>query len=472
MPKQHFVLRNGVVALESGEQHVDVYVRDGVIAGLGQSLPLPQGAVEINLSGKHVLPGIIDPHVHLREFGLSDREDFFSGTQAAAVGGITTVFDMPNSKPNVITPADFEARRDRVMERAYVNIGLYVWACEKNVEYLDLFAPLGPIGFKVFTAETGAYDPEFAKYVTSEPDTMLRILEKNASCGALTAIHSESQSVIGHLEQRAKAQMSPDMRAYLHSRPTVVEDVAVFSEVAIGKHCKAKIHICHVVGKDAVEFLRWAKQGYNRQVSCECTPHNLLMTADQAIEHGTLAKFSPPVHGEEHRKALWQGLVDGTVDMIGSDHAPQDNERKKSPNIWEAPPGSPALDYWVPLMLDRVAAGELTMQRFVEVTAKRPAEVFGLYPRKGSIRIGADADLVVIDFSKISRVDPSQFKSKAKYTPFAGWTLRGLPIMTFVRGTLVAKDGEIVGHAGCGEFVTPDNQLRVIGPERAVVGRR
>jgi allantoinase len=452
---QAFVLRSATVALESGDEVVDVHVRNGVIGGFGKSLLVPQGTTEVDLLGKHLLPGIIDPHVHLREFDHSDREDFYTGTQAAAIGGITTVFDMPNSKPNVITLDDFKARRDRVIERAYVNIGLYVWACAKNVDFLEKFAPLGPIGFKVFTAETGAYDAEFAKYITSEPDAMFRILQKNGSFGALTAIHSESQSLIGHLERLAKSSMPPDMLAYLESRPTVVEDVAVFSEVAIAKHCNARIHICHVVGAGSVEFLRWAKSGYNPFVSCECTPHNLLMNAEQAIKHGSLAKFSPPVHGELHRQALWRGLIDGTVDMIGSDHAPQDNERKSRSNIWEAPPGSPALDYWVPLMLDRVASGEMSMHRFVEVTAKRPAQVFGLYPRKGCIQVGADADLVVVDMSKVSHVNPSRFKSKAKYTPLAGWPLRGLPVMTFVRGTLVAKDGEVVAHAGCGEFVTP-----------------
>jgi dihydroorotase (multifunctional complex type) len=457
---QTFVLKNGIAALDSGCQAIDVIVEDGVIAGVGPQIGLSApGAVTYDVTGKYVLPGIIDPHVHLREFEHSDREDFYTGTQSAAVGGITTVFDMPNSKPNVITADDFKARRDRVMERAYVNIGLYVWACSKNVDFLEKFSPLGAIAFKIFTAETGAYDPAFAQYITSEPDAMFRILERTGPLDMLTAIHSESYSLIRHLEQYAKAHMPADISAYLHSRPPLVEDVAVFSEVAIAKHCKARIHICHVVGKGSLQFIRWAKQGYNPQISCECTPHNLLMTDAQTIGYGSLGKFSPPVHGEEHRRELWQGLVDGTVDMVGSDHAPQNNQSKKKTNVWEAPPGSPALDYWVPLMLDRVAAGEMSMERFVEVTSKRPAQVFGLYPRKGSIRVGADADLVVIDMAKTSRVDPTRFKSKAKYTPFTDWPLRGLPVMTFVRGTLVARDGEIVANAGCGEFVIPDAEL-------------
>lgn len=411
---------------------------------------------------KYVLPGIIDPHVHLREFEHSDREDFYTGTQAAAVGGITTVFDMPNSKPNVILPDDFKARRDRVIARAYVNIGLYVWACSKNVDLLDQFVPLGAIAFKVFTAETGAYDPSFAQYITSEPDAMYKILDHTGSLDVLTAIHSESHSLIQHLERYARANMPADISAYLHSRPPMVEDVAVFSEVAIAKHCKARIHICHVVGKGSVDFIRWAKQDYNPRISCECTPHNLLMTAEQTIAAGSLGKFSPPVHGDEHRRELWQGLVDGTIDMVGSDHAPQNAQAKKKQNVWEASPGSPALDYWVPLMLEQVAAGKISMDRFVEVSSKRPAQVFGLYPKKGCIKIGADADLVVIDMSKTSRVDPARFKSKAKYTPFADWPLRGLPTMTFVCGTLVAKDGEIVAQPGCGKFVVPGGDLNAL----------
>jgi dihydroorotase-like cyclic amidohydrolase len=166
-----------------------------------------------------------------------------------------------------------------------------------------------------------------------------------------------------------------------------------------------------------------------------------------------------------HQQALWEGLCDGAIDIVGSDHAPQDNNKKKESNIWSAPPGSPALDYWVPLMLDRVAAGQLSMRRFVEVSSKRPAEIFGLYPKKGTIRAGADADLIVVDMAKTSRVDAARFKSKAKYSPFHGWEVRGLPVMTIVNGTVVAKDGEIVGRPGTGRFVHPIGSVeKVVRP--------
>lgn len=451
------VLRNGRVVTPDGEKAGDVYFADGKIVGVGPNPELDAGAKTVDVTGKIVVPGFIDGHVHLREMQYSDREDFYSGTQAAAVGGITTVMDMPNSKPNVITPDDFKARRDRVVERAYVNIGLYVWACAKNVEIIDQFKDLGPIGFKIFTAETGAYDPEFGQYITTDPRNLYKILEQVGRLGSVAAIHSECQALISHFEEHARAKMAPDMQAYLFSRKQSVEDVAVFTEVAIARETRAKIHICHVVGKGAIDFLRWAKRDYYPDVTCEAAPHNLLMNDQQTIELGSLAKFSPPVQGEIHRKALWDGLLDGTVDIIGSDHAPQDYEKKHNPNIWQASPGSPALDYWVPLMLDRVARGELSMARFVDAASTRPAQVFGVYPRKGVIAAGADADLVVLDMNKTSTVDPSKFKSKAKYSAFEGWPLRGLPIMTIVGGTLVAKDGEIVGKPGAGTIVSPLN---------------
>jgi dihydroorotase-like cyclic amidohydrolase len=160
------------------------------------------------------------------------------------------------------------------------------------------------------------------------------------------------------------------------------------------------------------------------------------------------------VQGEVHRKALWDGLLDGTIDIVGSDHAPQDYEKKHNPNIWEASPGSPALDYWVPVMLDRVARGEISMERFVEAASARPAQIFGLYPRKGAIRPGADADVVVLDMNKTATVSPANFKSKARYTPFEGWPMRGIPTMTFVAGNLIARDGEIVGKPGSGTIVS------------------
>jgi len=446
-------LRNGCLITPDGERRETLYIQSGKIAAIGSRADLDRQAAAVDCAGKLVVPGFIDGHVHLREMGYSDREDFYTATQAAALGGITTVMDMPNSKPNVITPDDFRARRDRVTERAYVNIGLYVWACARNVDRLHEFAELGPVGFKIFTAETGAYDPEFAQYITTDPSLMYRIFQQTARMGTLTAVHSECQSLIVHFEDHARKQMAPDMRAYLYSRPQSVEDVAVFSEVAMARETGAKLHICHVVGKGTVDFLRWAKQEYYPNVSCEAAPCNLLMNDEDTVRLGSVAKFSPPVQAEVHRRAVWGGLLDGTVDMVGSDHAPQDYEKKHNPNIWQASPGSPALDYWVPLMLDRVARGEISMARFVEAASAAPARRFGLYPAKGALKEGADADVVVIDMEKTSQVEAARFKSKARYTAFEGWPMRGLPVMTFVNGNLVARDGQIVGKAGDGKFV-------------------
>ena len=446
-------LRNGTLITPEGELKASLYLQAEKIIGIGSRVDLDQHATTVDCSGKLVVPGFIDGHVHLREMGNSDREDFYTGTQAAAVGGITTVMDMPNSKPNVITPDDFKARRDRVTERAYVNIGLYVWACAKNADRLYEFEELGPIGFKIFTAETGAYDPEFANYITTEPSVMYRIFDQTGRMGIVTAVHSECQSLIEHFEKHARKEMPPDMRAYVYSRKQSVEDVAVFSEVAMARETGAKLHICHVVGKGAVDFMRWAKQNYYPNVSCEAAPCNLLMNDEDAFKLGSVAKFSPPVQSEVHRRAVWDGLLDGTIDMVGSDHAPQDFEKKHNPNIWQASPGSPALDYWVPLMLDRVARGEITMSRLVEVACTAPARRFGLYPAKGVLKEGADADVVVIDMAKTATVDTARFKSKARYTAFEGWPMRGIPVMTFVNGKLVAKDGQIVGKPGDGKFV-------------------
>ena len=450
-------LRNGCLITPAGERRETLYIQSGKIAAIGSRPEFDRDAAAVDCNGKYVVPGFIDGHVHLREMGYSDREDFISGTQAAALGGITTVMDMPNSKPNVITPDDFKARRDRVMERAHVNIGLYVWACAKNVDRLHEFQELGPVGFKIFTAETGAYDPEFAQYITTDPGLLYRIFQQTARMGTVTAVHSECQSLIAHFEEHARKNMAPDMRAYLYSRPQSVEDVAVFSEVAMARETGAKLHICHVVGKGTIDFLRWAKRDYYPNVSCEAAPCNLLMNDEDTIKLGSVAKFSPPVQAEIHRRAVWDGLLDGTVDMVGSDHAPQDYEKKHNPNIWQASPGSPALDYWVPLMLDRVARGEISLARFVDVASAAPARRFGLYPSKGVLQEGADADVVVIDMDKTSTVDTARFKSKARYTAFEGWPLRGIPVMTFVNGNLVARDGRIVGKPGDGKFVSSAN---------------
>ena len=380
------ILRNGTIPWQGAEKVMDIHIQDGRIAAIGETLSADSKTEIIDVAGKLVLPGIIDGHTHLREFGFSEREDYFTGTAAAAVGGITTVFDMPNNDPKVTTTDAFKERRDRVMERAYVNIGLYVWACPKNVDILDQFAPLGAIGFKIFTAESGYGDPSFKQYIAAEPQDMFRILQKTASFGGLTAIHSENHALITYLEELAQKTMEPDMRALMFSRPNMVEDVAVFSEVAIAKQTGARIHICHVVGQGSVDFIRWAKQHYHGDLTCEVTPANLLLTEEETIAMGCIGRFSPPVHGAEHKQALWQGLLDGTIDMIGSDHAPQDIERKLEKNVWKSAPGAPALDYWVPLMLNQVAEGKLSLARFVEATSQKPAQVLAFIRKKDRLR--------------------------------------------------------------------------------------
>src|SRR5579872_919757 len=449
------VLRGGRVITGDGERLCDVYIEGNRIIDL-----VPAGtastsnAREIDVSGKYVVPGLIDAHVHLREMGDSDREDFSSGTQAAAIGGITTVMDMPNSKPNVITIEDYNERRSRVETRAYVNIGLYVWACEANAHLIEAFGEVGPIGFKIFTAETGAYDPEFKKYITTDPGVLYRILKETQKIDSIAAIHSESQSVIKEFEEVARGSMKPDLAAYTFSRPQAAEDVAVFSEVAVAREASARVHICHVVGKGAVDFIRWAKREYYDRVTCEVAPHNLLLNVDDAVRLGSMGKFSPPVQGEEHRQALWAGLRDGTIDIIGSDHAPQYLAKKQLDDIWKASPGSPALDYWAALMLRSVSSGDLTLRRFIEVASETPAKIFGLYPRKGVIEVGADADLVVLDMEAKGTVDSKQFMSKAKYSAFDGWPTQGASVMTIVGGVIVAKDGKIVSEPGAGKVVS------------------
>lgn len=447
------LLANGVLVDGTGERPADLLIRDGVVAATG-TIPLAGPEVTrstIDISGLTVLPGIIDPHVHLREMGDSDREDFFSGTGAAAVGGITTMLDMPNGNPNVIDAESFRARCQRLQERAYVDVGFYLWACERNLDELSSLAKLGPVGFKVFTAESGAYAPEFRKYVTDDSSVMCRIMEVGAATGIPVCVHAEDWSLVRLYEDRFKVSRT-DIDAYLESRPQVVEDLAVFAAVRIAEHIGAHVHVCHVSGGRAAEIVAWSR-GYYPHITSETPIHNLLFDDADIRRFGSLGKYSPPVRLATDRVRLWSALLEGTIDFIGSDHAPQFPAKKQLPNAWEASPGGPWLDIELPTMLDQVSQGKLTLPQLVQVMCERPAQVFGLYPRKGSLSVGADADLVVINKSIERTVDPQRFISKAKYSPLAGTVLKGWPVMTFLRGEMIARNGELLAQPGTGRLI-------------------
>lgn len=450
-PPDGLVLANGHLVSPHSIKEGQIVIENGRIIAMGPKVDYPKGAEVIDLGGLLVFPGIIDAHVHLRDFNHSHREDLETGTRAAAVGGVTTVLDMPNSDPPVISAETFYERCARAERVSYVDYGLFGWAGSETIEAMPALHKAGVIGFKVYMAVSGLS----VSYITRDLASLATIMECAAKLDALVAVHAENDALIKYFESGIRSKHPPDLYAFLASRPSIVEEIAVFEALAIARWADVRVHICHVVGAGATEVIAAAKQKSSK-VSCEVPQPNLFLSVEDASHLAGLAKFSPPLRTSADRARLWDALRSGVIDIIASDHAPQVLEEKiHSNDIWEVRPGAPLLEVGLSMMLDAARRGHLTFMDIARVMCERPARIFRLYPRKGCLKPGADADIVVVDPDSELKVDAKNFLSKAKYSPFDGKTFVGRPVMTFVRGQQVARDGKIIGTPGTGRRMRP-----------------
>jgi dihydroorotase (multifunctional complex type) len=259
------------------------------------------------------------------------------------------------------------------------------------------------------------------------------------------------------LTQRLKESGRKDAMAHPESRPNFVEAETIASVIILANAAGARLHIAHLSTREGLNLIRQAKVN-GQQITVETCPHYLTLTANAMSKLGPYVKINPPLRSEEDVVELWKGLNDGSIDMVVSDHAPYTKEEKNPGwiEIWKAQSGAPTIETLLPLLLNKVNEGKLALETLVRVTSERTAQVFGVYPKKGTIRVGSDADLVIVDLNKIVTIDKGQMYSKAReLTPYDGWKVRGWPVMTIVRGCIVMKDGEIIGKPGYGEFISP-----------------
>lgn len=459
-----FILSNAILVFPTGLKTGNVVVDEGRIVGVGPQAKGARGSPVVDLGGVLLFPGMIDPHNHFRDFRHSHRGDIESETAAAAVGGYTTVVDMPNSDPPTISAEAFYERCSKAERVSYVNYGLYGWAGPETIDAMAAMHEAGAVGFKVFMAESNLS----TSYITRDLVNLQRILEKAAQLDAQVVCHSENDSLIKLYEEKYKRVLDPDLKAYLATRPPIIEEIAVFDAIALAHWTGARLHICHVSARDSHDVIEFAK-AKGRRITCESSQAHLFLCIEDASHLAGLAKFSPPIRTRADQEQLWKGLRSGVIDMVASDHAPQTlDEKVGSKDIWKVRAGSPLLDIGFKLMLDAAHRGLISYWDLARVMAQRPAEIFRLHPKKGELREGADADLVVVDPKAESVVNSAHFKSKIKYSAFDGSRLVGKPIMTFVRGRLVAHDGELVARPPEGRLVRPLHVVREQEPHRRV----
>jgi dihydroorotase len=420
------ILKGGIVVNHDGRAERDVGVKDGIIAAIGD-LSRASAGREVNCRGLHILPGVIDTQVHFREPGLDHKEDLESGSRSAAMGGVTTVFEMPNTDPQTTGPEALADKIARGHHRMHCDFAFWVGGTHENARHVAELERLpGAAGIKVFMgSSTGSL-------LVEDDEGIAEILRRTRR---RAAFHSEDEAL---LRTRKDLRVEGDPSSHPVWRSAEVALTCTKRLVRIANETGARIHVLHVTTAEEMALLKDCKD----RVSVEVTPHHLTLVAPDDYERlGTYVQMNPPVRDELHRAALWQGLDEGIADILGSDHAPHTRAEKDKayPNT---PSGMTGVQTLVPIMLDHVNASRMTLERFVDMTSAGPKRLFGI-ARKGRIAVGYDADFTVVDLRRRETITNDWIASKAGWTPYDGVTVTGWPIGTVVRGHVVMWEGSL-----------------------------
>lgn len=419
------IVRSGTVVSHRGEAAADIGIKDGRIAAIG-SLGSDSAATVIDATGLHVLPGLIDTQVHFREPGMEQAEDLESGTRGAVLGGITGVFEMPNTKPLTTTPEALADKLKRAEGRAWCDHAFYLGATSENAGNLAEWERTpGCCGVKVFMgASTG-------DLLVPDDQTLKRVLSNGSR---RVAIHSEDNA---RLDER-KIHRGNDVANHPVWRDVESALLSTQRLLAIARDVRRRVHVLHVTTAEEIALLAAHKD----IATVEVTPQHLTLAAPECYrELGARAQMNPPVREARHRDALWHGLRQGIVDVIGSDHAPHSLDAKAKPYP-ESPSGMTGVQTTVLIMLDHVNKGRLSLQHVTDLLAASPARIFGLIG-KGRVAVGYDGDLTIVDLKARRQITRSWIASKAGWSPFEGREVTGWPMFTIIRGQVVMQEDEL-----------------------------
>ena len=446
---------NGKIVSPEGIRENYLAVKDGKIVEEGVNPEGLKATRVIDAKGKYVLPGGIDDHVHFRDPGddLTYKEYATTGSRAAAAGGITTVFDMPNVHPSCLNVKNFELKKKIYEEKCLVNYGLYAFVVE-DPELVDPLMDAGCAGFKWDMGTPDNVLPDHHRMPTNAEAAVA--FQKIAARDYCVTIHAEDMDLVKfYTAELQKSGRDPkDFMAHEEARPDVVEVSAIARSLVLSDLTGCRINITHLSSKKGLEMIVDAKKKGSK-ITCEVGPSWYTFSTDDYPKYGGAIRVVPAIHHPEDRDALWEGLVNGDVDMVGTDHAPHSLEEKFERSWWDTLPGTIGVQTSLPLILDRCNKGEISLERVVEVMSEKPAKVWGLYPRKGCLQVGSDADITIVDMDLEWTVTHAEMKSKTQYTPFDGFQLKGKPVTTIVMGQVAYENGEVVGKPGVGVMVNP-----------------
>jgi dihydroorotase len=458
------IVRSRRILTETGWLDGAIGVADERIVSLGPAGELTDARRVIDAGDKPVIPGLVDTHIHLRDPGFTDKEDFFSGTCAAAAGGVTTVLDMPNVQPPTTTVERLRAHLENAARKSIVDFGHN--AAGTIPENIAGLADAGATAFKVFMmADVGRDYPHMPGIAVDDHATLYRICEEVAKTGRPLFVHPHDQSLYDLFVHRAWERWGRDHRSYARAWRDgngIVLDSGIATLLRLQKATGVRLHILHLSTVEGVRMIRRAKAD-GQAITAELNPFALFVTNSwDAVE-----RLGPFCLGfwvpDEDSAAIWEAMIDGTADVIGTDHAPHTREEKERgwTDMFATPGGMPIVQHYLPLLLNEVNAGRVSLERVVELCATRPAKLVGLYPRKGAIAIGADADLVVLDLERVETISAANSLYKCGWTPLEGRQVKGVPVLTLLRGRVIVDDGRVQAEPGTG-------RLQLVAPAPAL----
>lgn len=454
------IIKNASAVTEQGLQTLDIAVQAGKIAALLAPGTEAQAKEILDAEGQYVIPGAIDIHFHCRAPAYPQRGDFATETRAAAAGGVTTIFEMPISKPCCATGEIFRSRKALAAANAYVNYGLYGAPGLLKRDEIAQMVDEGAIAFKVFmTGAPAGRDDEFEGLCLPHTPELYQALQLVAETGLVISVHAENDQLLEWHIQQLMAAGRNDVPAHGESRPPHVEAQAIATLLALNENIGAELHIAHVSSEAALNVIRNFKRGGSR-VSAETCPHYLFFTEADLERVGPYAKINPPLRKAADVAAIWAGLAEGSLSFVTTDHSPftaEEKERART-DIWRTPPGAPGVEELVLGMMDAALKGQLSIEKAVQLISTNGAKRFGLYPQKGVIAVNADADLVIYDPRVSTTIHPDMLFSQARHCDklYEGMTFQGKVARTILGGRTIFNDGQITGEAGWGQFVRPD----------------
>ena len=419
------LIKNGLLVNSNEITRNDILIDNGKIDKIGDLSDVSCDNI-IDASNKYVLPGLIDPQVHFRDPGFPDKEDLKTGSMAAAAGGITTFFEMPNTNPSTTTIERLNQKFETASKKSIVNYSFFFGATPENLDEIKRLKNI--CGLKIFMGSSTG------NLLVDNYDDLDKIF---AACDRVIAVHAEDEEI---LRESSKTIEGNDFTHHPVARPVEAAVKATSQAIELALKYNKRLHVLHLSTAEEVQMIR--KHKSSKLITCETTPQHLLMKSpDIYKEIGSFAQMNPPIRSERHQKELWKGLMDGTIDCIATDHAPHTLDEKKLP-YGEAPSGMPGVETSLTLMLNEVSKGRISIENIVKLMSENPATLYKL-KNKGFLKIGYDADITIVDMKKQKTISNKDVKSKCGWTAFDGFKTTGWPVTTIVNGNIVFENEEL-----------------------------